>query len=155
MSLGFEPAIAYTKRMAKVSVVEALPASAASVWKRIEDFGDLSAWAPQATLESIEGSGQGAVRRVQTEFGLFHERCEAHDPQALSFSYRLLDSPLPYDDYVAVVTLTPQGDDACEIEWRSTFAVREGTEADAEQNVALAYRHGFIASLRKSIEAGP
>ena len=140
--------------MVQVCVSEELPASAAAVWTLIQDFGDLSAWAPTAIVTSLEGSGEGAVRQVKTDSGGFKERCEAHDPEALSFSYRLLESPMAFEDYVAVVTLSPLGEDRCSIEWKSTFTLRGVSDEDAQKLVESVYRDAFIASLRKRIETG-
>lgn len=140
--------------MVTAHVTENLPASAETVWSLIQDFGDMAAWAPEAKLVSIEGFGQGAVRVVDTRVGTFRERCEAHDPSERSFAYRLLESPMPYDDYVAIVTLTPIDDDHCQIEWKGTFELREGNESKAAQVVEGVYRDGFIAALRNTIESG-
>ena len=65
--------------MKHVSVREELEAPVAAVWSLIRDFGEVSAWAPDAQVASIEGEGAGAVRRIETEMGLFVERCPEHD----------------------------------------------------------------------------
>ena len=138
--------------MVSARVSEELPGSADAVWALIQNFGDMSAWAPDAKLISIEGTGRGAVRVVDTQVGLFRERCEAHDEASRSFSYRLLESPMLYDDYVAIVTVSPIDDARCEIEWKSTFALREGSEDEAARVVEGVYRDGFIAALRQTID---
>ncbi len=137
--------------MASACVSEELPASASTVWSLIEDFGDLGAWAPKALVTHIEGTGKGATREVNTEAGIYKERCEAHDPAARSFSYRLLESPHGFTDYVAVVTLGVLEGDRCSIEWKGTFERPGIADADIAALVEGTYRDGFIASLRATI----
>jgi len=139
--------------MERVHVREQLPASADEVWSRVRDFGDISAWAPQAKMLSVEGEGVGAVRRVDTEMGLFVERCEAHDDAAHTFSYALLECPIPFREYVAVVALTAQDGGSSEIEWSCQFDCDAEAADFLRENVENTYRGGFIAALRESLRA--
>jgi hypothetical protein len=139
--------------MARARVIEELPAPVDRVWAKIENFGDLSAWAPGATVTSVEGKGTGAVRRVESKMGHFVERCANHDPAAKTFTYELLESPLPFRNYVAVVTLRPLEGGRTEIEWSSEFDPGPIAEADAIEQVEGTYRHLFIASLRSVVSA--
>lgn len=132
---------------------EELPASAATVWSLIRDFGDLSAWAPEASVTSVEGDGVGAVRRVSASTGVFLERCEAHDENARRFSYRLLESPVPFQNYVAVVSLHEIDARRCVIEWSSQFETTQMTEERAVAMVGSAYRDVFVANIRRRLAA--
>ena len=65
--------------MAMAHVEQELPASADKVWSLIQDFTDMSAWAnPDMSLTRGEGSGQGALRWIDTGQGQMVERCETH-----------------------------------------------------------------------------
>lgn len=139
--------------MPRVHVKEILSAPVATVWPLISTFGDISAWAPAAKIVHIDGSAVGAVRRVDTAFGTFVERCEAYDPLQYIFSYRVLESPSPMRDYVAVVRLTALGPDECQIEWSSEFAPVGDTDGDRlAANIEKMYRSAFIAELRRTLE---
>ena len=140
--------------MKHVSVREELEAPVAAVWSLIRDFGEVSAWAPDAQVASIEGEGAGAVRRIETEMGLFVERCPEHDDAAHRFSYEILESPLPFTSYLAVVELSAIDEKRCAIEWSCDFeAAPESVEglAGAVENT---YRTGFIHALRDTIAKG-
>ena len=137
--------------MEHVSVVEELEAPIDRVWVRIRDFGDVSAWAPQAVLEGIQGEGAGAVRRIETEMGLFVERCPEHDDAAHRFSYEILESPLPFTKYLAVVELTALSAERCQIEWSCEFEADPSSAAGLKQAVENTYREGFIAALRETL----
>ena len=142
--------------MEHVSVVEELEAPIERVWGLIRDFADVSAWAPTAKLEGIDGQGAGAVRRIATEMGLFVERCPEHDDAAHRFSYEILESPLPFTTYLAVVELTALAAHRCQIEWSCDFEADAASTAGLSQAVGDTYRKGFIAALRETLakEAG-
>ena len=139
--------------MAKASVTEELPASADEAWARLEDFGDMSAWAPDAKVVESTGSGAGAVRHVDAGDGHYVERCESFDAEARRFEYRLLESPHPYDSYLGEVTLTPIDDDRCRIEWKSEFEIQGVPIKAVIKAVEDTYRDIFIGELRKTLEA--
>ena len=133
--------------MATALVCDEFDASIETVWGLIEDFTDLSAWAPSAAVTDVQGEGVGAIRRVQLgEPGgmIFRERCEAHDPGAHRFSYAVLESPVPFKDYVAVVQLKDPGERRCGIEWSCEFEPDGVPEATLIQGVQDAYA-AFIA----------
>lgn len=139
--------------MESVMVREELEAPIAAVWDAVRDFGDVKAWAPEAKLLGVDGEGVGAVRRIDTPGGVFVERCDAHDPDAHRFSYRILESPAPFRDYVAVVQLTALDGARCAIEWSCTFEAEPAAAAGLHDVVEKTYRDGFIAALRKSLAA--
>ena len=98
-----------------------------------------------------EGEGEGAIRRVETPGGVFVERCEAHDSEAHRFSYRILESPAPFRDYVAVVKLSPLDGGRCAIEWSCEFGAAPDAAEGLRGVVEDTYRKGFIAALAKSL----
>ena len=134
-----------------VRVREELEAPIERVWQAVRNFGDVRAWAPEAKVLGVEGEGEGAVRRIDTPGGVFVERCEAHDDGGHCFSYRILESPAPFRDYVAVVKLSALGKDRCAIEWSCEFRA-DGPSAESLRGVVEnTYRQGFIAALAKSL----
>ncbi len=138
--------------MATVSVKDELEASIDVVWDLISDFTDISAFAPQGEITKIEGEGIGAIRRVEAPGlgGVFRERCEGHDPEARSFSYAVLESPVPMKDYVAVVTLSDLGPGRCGIEWASRFEPEGTPESELIQGIEATYGV-FIGSIKQTL----
>ncbi len=137
--------------METVRVREELHASIDRAWEAVRDFGDVRAWAPEAKVLGVEGEGVGAIRRIETPGGLFVERCEALEPDAYRFSYAVLECPLPFRDYVAVVQLTELDAGRCAIEWSCTFEAAPEAAGAIRDVVENTYRKGFIASLRASL----
>jgi mxaD protein len=139
--------------MATARVNDELDASIDEVWELVKDFGDLGAWAPDAEVLDVEGEGIGAIRRVQAGDGsgaIFRERCEAFDPEGYSFSYAVLESPIPMRDYVAVVKLAELGPKRCGIEWSSEFEPVGAPEAELVQAIQAGYGY-FIGSIKQSL----
>lgn len=139
--------------MATARVNDELDASIDEVWELVKDFGDLSAWAPDGKVLDVEGEGIGAIRRVQSGDGsgaIFKERCEAIDPDAYSFSYAVLESPLPMRDYVAVVKLSELGPKRSGIDWSSEFEPVGAPEAELVQAIQAGYGY-FIGSLKQTL----
>jgi hypothetical protein len=133
--------------------VDELEAPIEVVWKLVESFEDLSAWAPDATVVEVKGEGVGAVRRVQGSdpgVGQFVERCEGVDPEKHTFSYAVIESPAPIADYVAVVKLTALGPERCGIDWSSRFEPVGLPEAQVVGMIEQTYGY-FIGSLKQSL----
>ena len=140
--------------MAIARVEQELPASADEVWSLIQDFGDVSAWAvPGLSVTRSEGSGQGALRWLETPQGAMVERCETHDPSSRTFSYSITDGPENMKRYLSTVSVRPASDNSCTITWGCDFELDGVPEAAAVQLMESTYRDGFIATLRRNLLA--
>jgi len=134
----------------KVQVQEELPSDVNKVWQLLRDFGNIKAWAT-GNVVKIEGSGVGMIRHIEFDLDKVVERCEAHDDDNMTFTYRLLESPWPMSNYVATVILTSAGTGETLIEWSSSYQA-EPEQAEAVRNlIESTYRMGFIARLRKTL----
>lgn len=138
---------------AEVHVAADLPVSAAQVWALLGDFGDVSAWAPDVELLTVEGAGLGAVRRLRSRGGLVVETCVAYDASAWTFAYRIDASRYALQDYVATVQLEACSNGGCRILWSSTFRAEAGRVEFWRSQIAARYREGFIAALRATLAA--
>ena len=138
--------------MASVRVVEELPASIEEAWDRIKDFGDMSAWAPKAKVVESTGSGKGAERLVETEYGMMRERCEAYDPDNYTFQYSLVEEPHGYESYLGTVAFTPIDEGRCRISWSAEFEISSAPTERVVKALEDTYSKIFIAELRKTLE---
>ena len=138
--------------MERAYVREELEASVDAVWKLLRDFADVSAWA-RGRVVRVEGGGVGMVRHIDGPAGRFVERCEAHDDAARTFSYRLLESPVPATNFVATVRLTPSGPKSCVIEWMAEFETDSASAADLRTAIENVYRGSFISKLRDTLRS--
>lgn len=134
--------------MERVHVYEELDAPIDTVWKLIRDFGDISAWAA-GRIVRVDGAGVAMVRHIDGPAGRFVERCETHDEAAHTFSYRLLESPLPATNFVASVRLTAVAPERCAIEWAAEFEA--ASAPTLRGRIENGYRNVFISNIRRTL----
>jgi hypothetical protein len=104
--------------MAEVRVEKQVTAPPSEVWERIGDFQGLHTWAPGfPEMESAEG---GKVRRIGAgDNAIVEELVEECDH---SYSYRILQGPLPVENYVATLAVSPAAaGEGCTIAWSAKF----------------------------------
>jgi hypothetical protein len=131
-------------------VREEIAAPADTVWQLIRDFADISAWTPSPVVRT-EGEGVGMIRHIDSRAGYVRERCEALDDEMMTFTYRLLESPWPFEN-VVTVKLTKASPDTTTIEWFSTFETESEDVEGTRARIETAFRDRFIIRLRESVE---
>jgi hypothetical protein len=113
--------------MTKVYVSTVIDAPAADVWRVVRDFNGLPNWTPFATESRIE-QGQsadqvGCIRNFRLrDGGVIRERLLSLSDYDLSCSYAILESPMPVDNYIASLSLTPVTEgNRTFAEWQAEF----------------------------------
>ena len=122
------------------------------VWAVLRDFNGFDRWHPAVGRSAIE-RGQGAdrlgcVRRLRLRDGSeVRQRLLTLSDLEQSFSYCLLETPIPLFNYVAHSRLAPVTDgDRTFWEWRCSFSTRKGAEAEMTRMVGEdIYDAGFAA----------
>jgi hypothetical protein len=132
------------------------------VWAVLRDFNGHDRWHPEVATSQIERSQSadriGCVRRFRLADGSeLREQLLALSDLEQSFSYCLLDTPIPLFNYVAHVRLLPVTDgDRTFWHWESRFTARAGDEKRLTEMVGQQiYQAGFAAireHLRESVE---
>lgn len=130
-------------------------APVAEAWRVLRDFNGHDRWHPAVATSAIEGGepvdAVGSVRRFRLSDGSeLREQLLALSDKDFSFSYCILEAPIPLMGYVANVRLKPVTDgDRTFWEWRSEF------EPPARRRVELVhlvahdiYESGFAAIHR-------
>lgn len=143
----------------------ATPASAASVtrslsfdgeasalWEAVGDFCAIADWHPAVT-SCEEADHGGTMRRTLTldGGGTLVEDLLDRDDAAMSYSYAIVDGPLPVADYESTISVSPDGGEAA-IEWSGTFEPKNTSEAEAEAVIAGIYEaglEGIVASAQR------
>jgi len=123
-----------------------------AVWEVLRDFNGHDRWHPVVASSQIErgrGSDEvGCVRKFRLADGseLREQLLTLSDMEA-SFTYCLLDTPIPLFNYVSHVKLFPVTDgDATFWEWTSTFDTPRGRGDELREMVAEnIYQSGFDA----------
>lgn len=97
-----------------------LDASADEVWNVIGDFCDLDDWNPGITSCTLKSIDNGVHRIVTLQSGAeIVEKRIASEP-GLSYTYRIVDSPLPLDKYTGTLSITRGA--PVEVMWASRFS---------------------------------
>src|SRR6202789_2162007 len=129
-----------------------LDAPAARVWEALRDFNGHDRWHPAVATSQIERAQSsdkiGCVRRFKLKDGSeLREQLLALSDLEQTFSYCLLDTPIPMFNYVAHVRLLPVTDgDRTFWHWESRFTTRAADAAEITEMVGeQIYQAGFEA----------
>lgn len=129
------------------------------VWEALRDFNGHESWRPAVATSQIERAQAsdkiGCVRRFKLKDGLeLREQLLALSDLEQTFSYCLLDTPIPMFNYVAHVRLLPVTDGHRTFwHWESRFTTRPEDAARLAHMVGEdIYQAGFQA-IRKHLEA--
>lgn len=138
--------------MVKVLRSTILSAPSDAVWEVVRDFNGHDRWHPAVATSQIErGEASdriGCIRRFHLQDGAeLREQLLTLSDMEQTFSYCLLDTPVPLFNYVAHVRLHPVTDaDETFWEWESRFDTRRGEEAEMSRLVGEdIYMAGFNA----------
>jgi hypothetical protein len=145
--------------MIKVYRSAIIHASANKVWRLVRNFNDLPKWHPAIASSEIEDNLPpdriGCVRRfrLSSDGGQLREQLLSLADDNRSFTYSILESPMPVDNYMAVMRFTPitMGDETF-AEWWAVFDVTSGPpEVTAQEIGDNVFAVGF-AALNTALE---
>ena len=130
--------------MASVSMSTTINTDVVEAWKTISDFNGLPKFISAIATSTMEGSGVGAVRTLTLQDGgQIVEKLESCDESALTLSYSIVKSPLPLENYLAIMKLKDLGGGKCELSWSSTFDPKGAPAEEAQGVVTGVYTAGF------------
>ena len=136
--------------MAHMNVEEEIAASAEAVWKLLSDFGGLKAWATMVESCELDGEGVGAVRTLSMGGMMLKERLERLDEAAKSFSYSIVEGPIPANNYLATVSVSEIGQGRSRIIFSTDFEPVGVPEADLVQLF-----EGVYSDMAKGVQKAP
>lgn len=127
--------------MAKVLMSTILNASAVEVWKLIDGFNALPDWDPAVKNSELTEDGQSRTLSIASG-GTIVEKLESMDDASRTYSYAIIDSPLPVANYRSKIKVTGAGDNST-VEWSSEFDPKGVAEGEAADVVHGIYQAGF------------
>lgn len=129
----------------EVTETAAFKASASTVWKMANpDFCGIGTWHP--AIEGCKLSENGTKRTLSLKGGgTIVEKRTAWNKKKTSYSYDIVESPLPVANYKSTFTVTPKGAKASEVTWSSTFEPKGASEDDAKKAIDGIYTSGLTA----------
>ena len=145
--------------MAKVYVSGIIDLPVDRVWALARDFNGHAAWHPLIAESRIEdglpSDRVGCVRNFTlADGGRLRERLLSFSDLERSFTYNILESPLPIRNYRATFGCTPVTEGSKTfVEWSAEFDVAEADEARLEEQVGRNTFAAGIAALAKALGA--
>lgn len=145
-----QPGVVLENAMAKVRVSTTLQVPAQAVWNMIGGFNALARGHPAVTSSEEETENGARVTRLTLQGGgTVIERLERHDDKERTYSYSILESPLPVAGYTARLHVREAADGhSCMVEWSSEFDPSSAPESEAGKMIRGVYEAAF-ENLRK------
>jgi hypothetical protein len=130
-----------------------LPVASDKAWDAIKEFGGMQAWHPAVATDEItsgKGNSRGTVRVLTTKDGAkITEQLLHYQPKAFSYTYKIIDGPLPVTDYVSTIQVRASKNGST-VYWNSHFKAKEGTsDEDAAKAIRGIYRAGLDSLKQK------
>jgi mxaD protein len=148
-----------------LSVTETIDIKApvAKVWSLSKDYDSLNKWHPgfaKDVLTKGPNNVVGTVRALTIKDGpTFTEELQAFDESSHSYQYRIIESPLPLQNYVANFVVKPGKDGGSSVVWSAKFTRKnpsdkppEGETDDAAVKLITGVFQGGLANLKKLSE---
>jgi len=134
------------------------------VWAASKDFDSLNKWHPgfaKDVLMKGKNNTQGAVRQLTIKDGpSFTEELLDFSETLHTYQYRIIESPLPLNGYVATFTVKPgKKPDTTTVTWSAKFTRKNladnppagETDDDAQKLITGVFQSG-LANLKKITE---
>src|SRR5262245_3761985 len=107
----------------KTTVARKMTVSAAKAWDAIAKFGRLNVWFPTISTCVVEGSGVGAVRRMDsTRGGKIVDHIVDIQPKKMRLIYERVESPFAVTSYLGTVEVFESFDGFGVVVWTIDFA---------------------------------
>jgi hypothetical protein len=106
----------------KTTVTRKLTVSAAKAWQAVAAIGGLHVWFPNLASCVIEGSGVGAIRRIElVRGGKIVDHITGIQPDKMRLSYHRVESPFPVTSYFGTVEVFESFDGLGVVVWTIDF----------------------------------
>ena len=130
--------------MVKVSVKTPIGAPAIRIWKRVSSLENVEEYLPMILESKVEGSGVGAKRvcTIPDENdgkAKLEEVVKSFDESAMTFTYEIVSSPLPLENYLGTVKVRELDANNSELEWSCTCTPKGIDEESVEHIIREVY----------------
>lgn len=132
---------------------EEYPTTPDKVWAAVGDFCSISKWHPVvAKCEIVEIDGVKHRRLTTGDGGVLLEKLTASDDAGMTYSYEIVESPLPVANYKSTFTVK-EDDDGAAIVWQGTFDAKDASDEKAAEVIKGIYDAG-LQNLSKQLGGG-
>ena len=122
----------------------------AKVWQAIGDFCGIGAWHPAVeTCAPSEKDGMKVRTLSLKGGGTLVEEQVSRDDKVMSYTYTILQGPLPVADYKSTLSVAPEGSGS-KVSWTGTFNARGAPDTVAVDAISGIYESGLKAIADKA-----
>ncbi|WP_336487690.1 SRPBCC family protein [Methylobacterium nigriterrae] len=122
----------------------------AKVWQTIGDFCGIGTWHPAVEKCTPSEKDGMKVRTLSLKGGgSIVEEQVSRDDKVMSYTYTILESPLPVSDYKSTLAVAPEGPGS-KVSWSGTFSARGAPDAVAKDVIEGIYDSGLKAIAEKA-----
>ena len=127
------------------NVERALTTDAKSVWRTIGAFCSIADWHP-AVEKCVLSEKDGKTFRELTlgGGGTILEQLQTFDAASMSYTYTIVKSPLPVENYRSTISVSPRTSGST-LSWTGTFDAKGTPDADAVKTITGIYEAGTEA----------
>ena len=134
--------------MSKVRVSHVYPTEAGTLWEVVGAPDAFASWHPAVAASPCSDGGR--TRRCQLRDGAeIVEEITRHSDTDRSYTYRIMQSPLPVSNYVSTIAVTPEAGGA-RVVWEAEFDAVGAPPAEIETMIRGLYEAG-LASLASKL----
>jgi carbon monoxide dehydrogenase subunit G len=136
---------------------EIIDAPVEDVWSLVSDFNNVASWHPDVTDSRIEaGSGKeaGTIRAIHLRDGTpLREELLAISRNDHSYTYSIIESPLPLRNHRSTVRLEPLAHSRTRVTWTAEFDAVDVDPDTLASGVESAVMTAGISGLRGNATA--
>lgn len=116
-----------------------------AVWRKIGDFCGIANWHP--AVAKCELSADKKERTLTLKGGgTIVERLVSWSDKTHSYTYKIISSPLPVDNYTSTIHVAPtKSGSGSVISWRGQYTAKGASDADAKKAIDGVYGAGLTS----------
>ncbi len=117
-----------------------------AVWALVGGFKALDRWHPEVIESILIGTGKqkGDIRVLTLgNNDTIVERLDFYDEDSMTLQYRILESPLPIENYIASIVVNNKGENLTEVVWKSSFEAVNISNDEVKQIIRGIYLAGL------------
>lgn len=131
--------------------VESLEITPEKVWAVIGDFCGIANWHPAVAKCDLSEKDGKQVRTLTLQDGAtIVEQLTEWNEENRSYTYTILESPLPVANYTATLSTKADDDGGAGIRWLGNFDAKGATDDEAKAVIEGIYEAGLNSLLEKS-----
>ena len=117
--------------------------SADAVWAKVGDFCGIAKWHPAVKNCTLSQKDGAAMRLLDLGGGAtILEKLVSRDDAKRSYTYAIVESPLPVQNYVSTLTVDAKGSGST-ILWTGKFDAKGAPDAEAAKAISGVYQAGL------------